>query len=65
VVGSIAVLVPAGLYFATGDDLYRALDKRQYNDVVQVEVLRENRRVKVPVRLLQDRSRGGNRRLDE
>ena len=25
VVGSIAVLVPAGLYFATGDDLYRAL----------------------------------------
>ncbi len=48
-----------------GDDLYRALDKRQYNDVVQVEVLRENRRVKVPVRLLQDRGRSGNRRLDE
>jgi S1-C subfamily serine protease len=48
-----------------GDDLYRALDKRQYNDVVQVEVLRDNRRIKVPVRLLQDRSRGGSRRLDE
>ena len=37
------------------DDLYRILDKHQFNDVVQVEVFRDNRRVKVPVRLLPDR----------
>ena len=48
-----------------GDDLYRALDKHQFNDVVQVEVLRDDRRVKVPVRLLPDTSRAGRRRLDE
>ena len=48
-----------------GDDLYRALDKHQYNDVVQVEVLREDRRVKVPVRLIPDNGRGSRRRLDE
>ena len=47
-----------------GDDLYRSLDKRQYNDVVQVEVFRNDRRVKVPVRLLPDTNRG-RRRLDE
>ena len=38
-----------------GDDLYRILDKHQFNDVVQVEVLRDGRRVKVPVRLLPER----------
>ena len=37
------------------DDLYRILDKHQFNDVVQVEVFRDNRRVKIPVRLLPDR----------
>jgi S1-C subfamily serine protease len=37
------------------DDLYRILDKHQFNDVVQVEVFRDARRVKVPVRLLPDR----------
>jgi S1-C subfamily serine protease len=37
------------------DDLYRILDKHQFNDVVQVEVFRDSRRVKVPVRLLPDR----------
>jgi S1-C subfamily serine protease len=37
------------------DDLYRILDKHQFNDVVQVEVFRDNRRTKVPVRLLPDR----------
>ncbi|HKP73305.1 MAG TPA: trypsin-like peptidase domain-containing protein [Pyrinomonadaceae bacterium] len=38
-----------------GDDLFRILDKHQFNDVVQVEVFRDNRRVKVPVRLLPER----------
>jgi S1-C subfamily serine protease len=37
------------------DDLYRILDKHQFNDVVQVEVFRDNRRTNVPVRLLPDR----------
>ncbi|MDQ3133827.1 MAG: trypsin-like peptidase domain-containing protein [Acidobacteriota bacterium] len=37
------------------DDLYRILDKHQFNDVVQVEVFRDNRRVRIPVRLLPDR----------
>jgi S1-C subfamily serine protease len=40
---------------SNGDDLYRILDKHQFNDVLQVEVFRANRRVKVPVRLLPDR----------
>src|SRR5918998_1467470 len=50
---------------ADGDDLYRALDKRKFGDVVQVEVFREGRRVKVPVRLTPDDSRGGRRRREE
>ena len=40
---------------SNGDDLYRILDKHQFNDVVQVEVFRDNRRVRIPVRLLPDR----------
>jgi S1-C subfamily serine protease len=35
----------------TQDDLYRALDKRQIGDTIQVEVFRNNRRVTLPVRL--------------
>ena len=50
---------------ADGDDLYRVLDKRKFGDVVQVEVFREGRRVKVPVRLTPDATRGGRRRMDE
>jgi S1-C subfamily serine protease len=34
------------------NDLYRILDRRQFNDVVQVEVFRDGRRLTVPVRLL-------------
>lgn len=33
------------------DDYYRALDKRQINDTIQVEVFRDNRRITIPVRL--------------
>jgi S1-C subfamily serine protease len=35
----------------TQDDLYRALDKHQIGDTIQVEVFRNNRRVTLPVRL--------------
>ncbi|MGI9105262.1 MAG: S1C family serine protease [Pyrinomonadaceae bacterium] len=42
-----------------GDDLFRILDKHEFNDVVQVEVLRGNRRVNVPVRLLPEQQRRG------
>jgi S1-C subfamily serine protease len=42
------------------NDLYRVLDKHQFNDVVQVEVIRGNgERATVPVRLLPER--GGQR----
>ena len=34
------------------DDLYRILDRRQFNDVLQVEIFREGRRLTVPIRLL-------------
>jgi len=53
-----------GEKIADGDDLYRVLDKRQFGDVVQVEVFRDGRRVKVPVRLTPDDGRGGRRRLE-
>lgn len=35
------------------DDLYRILDKHQIGDVIKVEVLRNNARLSVPVRLLE------------
>lgn len=34
------------------DDLYRALDRRKIGDTVQVEILRDNKRQTVPVKLL-------------
>jgi S1-C subfamily serine protease len=43
------------------NDLFRILDKRQFNDVVQVEVVRNDQRRTVPVRLLPER-RGSTRR---
>ncbi|HJQ31754.1 MAG TPA: trypsin-like peptidase domain-containing protein [Pyrinomonadaceae bacterium] len=44
------------------NDLYKALDKHQVGDVVQVEVVRSNgQRATVPVRLLPDRGRGVRR----
>jgi S1-C subfamily serine protease len=54
-----------GEKIADGDDLYRVLDKRKFGDTVQVEVFRDGRRIKVPVRLTPDDARGGRRRLDE
>jgi S1-C subfamily serine protease len=37
------------------NDLFRVLDKHQFNEVVQVEVVREGRRTSLPVRLLPER----------
>ena len=37
------------------NDLFRVLDKRQLNEVVQVEIFRDGRRSTVPVRLLPER----------
>src|SRR5919205_617676 len=45
------------------NDLYRIMDKHQFNDVIQVEVVRGNgQRATVPVRLLPERARGATRR---
>lgn len=64
VLGDIIVGID-GDKIGNGDDLYRVLDKHQFGDTVQVEVFRDGRRVRVPVRLTQDRNAGGRRRLDE
>jgi S1-C subfamily serine protease len=64
VIGDIILSID-GEKIVDGDDLYRVLDKRQFNDVVQVEVFRDGRRAKVPVRLIPDNARGRGRRLDE
>ncbi|HWS54034.1 MAG TPA: trypsin-like peptidase domain-containing protein [Pyrinomonadaceae bacterium] len=44
---------------AEQNDLFRILDKHQFNDVVQVEVLRDGRRATLPVRLLPEPQRRG------
>jgi S1-C subfamily serine protease len=50
VIGDIIVGVD-GDKVANSDDLYRLLDKRKVGDTVQVEIVRNGRRVAVPVRL--------------
>jgi S1-C subfamily serine protease len=64
VLGDIIVSID-GDKIANGDDLYRVLDRHQFGDTVQVEVFRDGKRVKVPVRLTQDRNNVGRRRMDE
>ncbi|HEV3468890.1 MAG TPA: trypsin-like peptidase domain-containing protein [Pyrinomonadaceae bacterium] len=41
------------------NDLFRILDRHQFNDVVQVEVFRDGRRTTIPVRLLPEPQRRG------
>ncbi len=48
-----------GQKVADQNDLYRLLDKHQFNDVVQVEIFRDGRRQTVPVRLLPEQPRRG------
>ncbi len=50
---------------AVQNDLFRILDKHQFNDVLQVEVFRDNRRATIPVRLLPDQGRRGGLRRQE
>jgi len=57
VIGDIILSID-GEKMADQNDLYRVLDKKQFNDVVQIEVWRDGRRTTVPVRLLSER-RGG------
>jgi S1-C subfamily serine protease len=62
VIGDIITSVD-GEKMESQNDLYRVLDKRQFNDVVQVEVVRgSGQRTTVPVRLLPERGRGTMRR---
>ncbi|MBV9928224.1 MAG: trypsin-like peptidase domain-containing protein [Acidobacteria bacterium] len=65
VIGDIITTVD-GEKMESQNDLYRVLDKHQFNDVVQVEVVRGNgQRTTVPVRLLPERGtqqRGTTRR---
>ncbi|HYY59424.1 MAG TPA: PDZ domain-containing protein, partial [Pyrinomonadaceae bacterium] len=60
--GDIIVAVD-GEKVSDTDDLYRILDKHQIGDTVRVEVVRDNGRATVPVRLLElPDSRRGIRR---
>jgi S1-C subfamily serine protease len=62
VIGDIITSVD-GEKMESQNDLYRVLDKRQFNDVVQVEVVRgSGQRTTVTVRLLPERGRGTMRR---
>ncbi|HEX5707114.1 MAG TPA: trypsin-like peptidase domain-containing protein [Pyrinomonadaceae bacterium] len=66
ILGDIIVAID-GEAVEDSDDLYRILDKHQFGDVVQVEVVREGQRTTVPVRLLpeQGQRRGIQRRQQE
>jgi len=57
--GDIIVAID-GQRIGNNDDLYRTLDKHQVGDTVNVEIVRNGRRMKVPVRLTEipERRRG-------
>jgi len=63
VIGDIITSID-GEKMESQQDLYRVLDKHQFNDVVQVEVVRgsNGQRATVPVRLLPEQPRRGNTR---
>jgi S1-C subfamily serine protease len=52
VMGDIIVAID-GEKVSEKDDLFRVLDKHQIGDVVKVEIFRDNKRMTVPVRLLE------------
>jgi S1-C subfamily serine protease len=58
VMGDIITAID-GQKVADQNDLFRILDKRKFNDVVQVELYREGRRTTLPVRLLPEGRRSG------
>src|SRR5947209_10018504 len=53
VIGDIITAID-GERVAETDDLFRILDKHQFGDVLQVEVVRDGQRQNIPVRLLQE-----------
>ena len=61
--GDIIVAVD-GQKIANSDDLYRVLDKHQVGDTVNVEVVRNDRRITVPVRLTDLSDRRSYRRAE-
>ena len=58
ILGDIIVAID-GEQVKDRDDLFRLLDKRQVGDTIRVEVVREGRRVNVPVRLLPEQQQRG------
>jgi S1-C subfamily serine protease len=66
VVGDIITAID-GEKMESQNDLYKALDKHQFNDVVQVEVVRgaNGQRATVPVKLLPEQQRRGTTRSRE
>jgi S1-C subfamily serine protease len=64
IIGDIITAID-GEKVETQNDLYRIMDKHQFNDVVQVEVVRGNgQRTTVPVRLLPERPQRGTTRRE-
>jgi S1-C subfamily serine protease len=64
VVGDIITAID-GEKVESQNDLYRIMDKHQFNDVVRVDIVRGNgQRTTLPVRLLPDRSQRGNTRRE-
>src|SRR5215212_9205891 len=64
VIGDIITAIE-GEKMETQNDLYRVLDKHQFNDTVQVEVVRGNgQRETLPVRLLPERPQRGTTRRE-
>jgi S1-C subfamily serine protease len=66
VIGDIITAID-GEKMESQNDLYKALDKHQFNDVIQVEVVRgaNGQRTTVPVKLLPEQQRRGTTRSRE
>jgi S1-C subfamily serine protease len=66
VIGDIITAID-GEKMESQNDLYKALDKHQFNDVVQVEVVRgaNGQRTTVPVKLLPEQARRGTTRRQD
>jgi S1-C subfamily serine protease len=66
VIGDIITAI-GGEKIESQNDLYKALDKHQFNDVIQVEVVRgaNGQRTTVPVKLLPEQQRRGTTRSRE
>jgi len=59
--GDIIIAID-GAKIGNSDDLSRVLDKHKVGDSINVEIMRQGRRMTVPVRLMDNPDRRGNRR---